>query len=121
MSGAWTTPVDAAAACKARISSAISKRSCPPTEYSITRCGMSLLCNLSCGHSSCDFTESAASLSSWHGEVLESVFRGARRTLRVRTGAGELRIEVPALAHPEVGETIEIGAAKFALWAFAGP
>ena len=59
--------------------------------------------------------------AAWRGEVLESVFRGARRTLRVRTEAGELRIEVPALAHPEVGETIEIGAAKFALWAFAGP
>jgi iron(III) transport system ATP-binding protein len=58
--------------------------------------------------------------AAWRGEVLESVFRGARRTLRVRTQAGELRIEVPALAHPEVGETIEIGAAKFALWAFAG-
>ena len=58
--------------------------------------------------------------AAWRGEVLESVFRGARRTLRVRTEAGELRIEVPALAHPEVGETIEIGAAKFALWAFAG-
>src|SRR5450756_954604 len=43
MSGACTTPVDAAAACKARISSVISKRSCPPMEYSITRCGMSLL------------------------------------------------------------------------------
>jgi len=57
--------------------------------------------------------------AAWRGEVLESVFRGARRTLRVRTGAGELRIEVPALAHPEVGEIIAIGAAKFALWAFA--
>ena len=59
--------------------------------------------------------------AAWRGEVLELVFRGARRTLRVRTEAGELRIEVPALAHPEVGETIEIGAARFALWAFAGP
>jgi iron(III) transport system ATP-binding protein len=47
-----------------------------------------------------------------------TVFRGARRTLRVRTGAGELLIEVPALAHPEVGTTIDIGAAKSALWAF---
>src|ERR1700688_3884902 len=31
--------------------------------------------------------------------------RSGRRTLPVRTEAGELRIEVPALAHPEVGET----------------
>jgi hypothetical protein len=52
------------------------------------------------------------------GEVLNSVFRGARRTLLVRTQAGELRIEVPALTCPKVGETIEIGAAKSALWAF---
>src|SRR4029077_20718987 len=59
--------------------------------------------------------------AAWRGEVLESVFRGARRTLRVRTGAGELRIEVPALAHPEVGATIGIGAARFALWAFPVP
>jgi iron(III) transport system ATP-binding protein len=55
----------------------------------------------------------------WRGEVLQSVFRGARRTLRVRTGAGELVIEVPALAHPQIGTTIDIGAAKSALWAFA--
>ena len=55
----------------------------------------------------------------WRGEVLNSVFRGARRTLLVRTQAGELRIEVPALTRPKVGETIEIGAAKSALWAFA--
>jgi hypothetical protein len=46
-------------------------------------------------------------------------FRGARRTLLVRTQAGELRIEVPVLTRPKVGETIEIGAAKSALWAFA--
>jgi ABC-type Fe3+/spermidine/putrescine transport system ATPase subunit len=57
----------------------------------------------------------------WRGEVLNSVFRGARRTLLVRTPAGELRIEVPALTHPRIGETIEIGAAKSALWAFANP
>ena len=57
----------------------------------------------------------------WRGEVLDSVFRGARRTLLVLTGAGELRIEVPALTQPKVGETIEIGAAKSALWALACP
>jgi ABC-type Fe3+/spermidine/putrescine transport system ATPase subunit len=57
----------------------------------------------------------------WRGEVLNSVFRGARRTLLVRTQAGELRIEVPALTCPKVGETIAIGAAKSALWAFARP
>jgi hypothetical protein len=51
------------------------------------------------------------------GDVLESAFRAARRTVRVRTQAGELRIEVPALARPQVGETIKIGVAKFALWA----
>jgi iron(III) transport system ATP-binding protein len=55
----------------------------------------------------------------WRGEVLDSVFRGARRTLRVLTAAGELRIEVPALTHPRVGETIDIGAARSALWALA--
>jgi hypothetical protein len=53
--------------------------------------------------------------------VLNSVFRGARRTLLVRTQAGELRMEVSALTRPKVGETIEIGAAKSALWAFACP
>jgi iron(III) transport system ATP-binding protein len=57
--------------------------------------------------------------AAWRGEVLDSVFRGARRTLLVRTQAGELRIEVPALTHPKVGETIDIGAARSALWAFA--
>ena len=57
----------------------------------------------------------------WRGEVLNSVFRGARRTLLVRTQAGELRIEVPALTCPKVGETIEIAAAKSALWALACP
>jgi iron(III) transport system ATP-binding protein len=59
--------------------------------------------------------------AAWRGEVLNSVFRGARRTLLVRTLAGELRIEVPALTCPKVGESIEIGAAKSALWAFARP
>jgi hypothetical protein len=57
----------------------------------------------------------------WRGDVLNSVFRGARRTLLVRTQAGELRIEVPALTRPKACETIEIGAAKSALWAFAYP
>lgn len=51
------------------------------------------------------------------GDVLSSVFRGARRTPLVRTQAGELRIEVPALTCPKVGETIEITAARSALWA----
>jgi iron(III) transport system ATP-binding protein len=59
--------------------------------------------------------------AAWRGEVLNSVFRGARRTLLVRTQAGELRIEVPALTCPKVGESIDIGAAKSALWAFARP
>ena len=57
--------------------------------------------------------------AAWRGEVLDSVFRGARRTLRVRTAAGELSLEVPALKHPKVGETIDLGAARSALWAFA--
>jgi hypothetical protein len=52
-------------------------------------------------------------LSSVIGTFKDMVF-GSRST-------GELRIEVPALAHPEVGATIEIGAVRFALWAFAGP
>jgi ABC-type polar amino acid transport system ATPase subunit len=56
--------------------------------------------------------------AAWRGEVLNSVFRGARR---MRTQAGELRIEVPALTRPVVGDTIDIGAAKSALWAFACP
>ena len=33
----------------------------------------------------------------------------------------ELRIEVPALTCPKVGETIDIAAAKSALWALACP
>src|SRR5437868_2168462 len=31
--------------------------------------------------------------AAWRGEVLNSVFRGARRTLLVRTQAGELKVE----------------------------
>jgi hypothetical protein len=37
------------------------------------------------------------------------------------SATGELKIEVRALTHPEVGETTQVGAAKFALWTFAGP
>ncbi|MBR0687784.1 ABC transporter ATP-binding protein [Bradyrhizobium manausense] len=57
--------------------------------------------------------------ATWRGEVVASVFRGARRSLRLRTAAGELNVEVPALTQPAMGEAVEVGAARSALWAFA--
>ncbi len=53
----------------------------------------------------------------WRGEVMASVFRGARRSLRLRTSAGELNVEVPALTNPRPGDIVDVGAAKLALWA----
>jgi iron(III) transport system ATP-binding protein len=55
----------------------------------------------------------------WRGEIMASTFRGARRALRVRTEAGELNMEVPALASPQVGQTVDVYATPSALWAFA--
>jgi iron(III) transport system ATP-binding protein len=57
--------------------------------------------------------------AAWHGEVIASVFRGARRSLRLRTSAGELHFEVPALNEIRLGETVEVEAAKSSLWAIA--
>jgi iron(III) transport system ATP-binding protein len=54
----------------------------------------------------------------WRGEVTASTFRGARRALRVRTSAGELNVESPALASPRLGETIKLGVVDSGLWAF---
>jgi iron(III) transport system ATP-binding protein len=54
----------------------------------------------------------------WRGEVMASTFRGARRALRVRTSAGELNVESPALASPRIGETIKLGVVDSGLWAF---
>ncbi len=55
----------------------------------------------------------------WRGEIVASTFRGARRSLRVRTGAGELNMEVPALASPQIGETVDVYATPSGLWTFA--
>jgi iron(III) transport system ATP-binding protein len=57
--------------------------------------------------------------ATWRGEVIASVFRGARRSLRLRTSAGELHFEVPALTEARVGEMMQIEAARSSLWAVA--
>ena len=53
----------------------------------------------------------------WRGEIVASTYRGARRALRVRTGAGELNMEVPALASARIGETVDVYATPSGLWA----
>jgi hypothetical protein len=52
-------------------------------------------------------------------QMLPRRFGGARRALRGRTGAGELSVEVPALASPQIGETADVYATPSGLWAFA--
>jgi len=55
----------------------------------------------------------------WRGEVVSSVYRGARRSLRLNTTAGELHFEVSALTETRLGEAIQVEAAKSALWLVA--
>lgn len=57
--------------------------------------------------------------AAWRGELISSVYRGARRSLRLRTSAGELHFEVPALTEMRLGEVVQAEAAKSLLWAVA--
>lgn len=57
--------------------------------------------------------------AAWRGEVIASVYRGARRSLRLRTSAGELHFEVPALTDMRLGEVVHVEATKSSLWTVA--
>ncbi len=56
---------------------------------------------------------------SWKGEVTASVFRGAQRSLSVKTAAGPLNVDISAFAHPAVGSNITLVADEAAAWAMA--
>ena len=57
--------------------------------------------------------------ATWRGEVIASVYRGARRSLRLRTTAGELHFEVPALTAARLGDVLQVEAARSTLWIVA--
>ena len=54
---------------------------------------------------------------SWTGEVASSIFRGAQRSLVVKTVAGALNVDTTAFAHPAVGSQVAIVADAAAAWA----
>jgi iron(III) transport system ATP-binding protein len=48
----------------------------------------------------------------WKGKVTHSIFRGARRSLTVRTEHDTLHVEAPALSKVSVGDEVELSVAK---------
>ena len=61
--------------------------------------------------------EAANGGMSWRGEVRSSIFRGAQRSLVVRTIAGDLNVDASAFAHPAIGSNVSIVADPIAAWA----
>ena len=53
----------------------------------------------------------------WTGQVAASIFRGAQRSLVVRTIAGDLNVDTSAFAHPAVGSNVTVVADGAAAWA----
>ena len=53
----------------------------------------------------------------WNGEVAASIFRGAQRSLVVRTAAGDLNVDTSVFAHPAVGSRVTLVADEAAAWA----
>jgi iron(III) transport system ATP-binding protein len=60
---------------------------------------------------------SATAGMSWNGEVASSIFRGAQRSLVVKTVAGALNVDTTAFAHPPVGSQVAVVADAAAAWA----
>jgi hypothetical protein len=59
--------------------------------------------------------DSAASMT-WRGEVTQSIFRGANRSVSVKTTAGVLSLDTASFDPPRVGSTVTVGADQMAAW-----
>ena len=57
----------------------------------------------------------------WSGKVVQSVFRGAKRSLLVEVdGGARLGVETAALGAPAIGDTVTLAVAAGGAWAVAG-
>jgi len=54
---------------------------------------------------------------SWSGRVLESIYRGAQRSITVDAGGRILRFDVPAKQRVTVGQTVPLSVARGEAWA----
>jgi iron(III) transport system ATP-binding protein len=61
--------------------------------------------------------DAAGAGMSWNGEVVSSIFRGAQRSLVVKTAAGALNVDITAFSHPAVGSRVAVVADAAAAWA----
>ncbi len=61
-------------------------------------------------------TDGGASMT-WRGEVTQSIFRGATRSVSVKTSAGVLDLDTSSFSPPLVGETVTVAADQMAAWA----
>ncbi len=59
--------------------------------------------------------DSAASMT-WRGEVVSSIFRGASRSVSVKTAAGALSLDTTSFNPPEVGANVTVAADQMAAW-----
>ena len=56
----------------------------------------------------------------WSGHVVQSIFRGASRSLTVETASGRIGIETPALGAPRIGDTVALCVVATGAWALTG-
>ena len=62
---------------------------------------------------------SGAPAMSWRGEVVSSIFRGANRSIAVKTAAGVLNLDTSAFDPPALGSNVTVAANQSAAWALA--
>ena len=53
----------------------------------------------------------------WHGRVVDSIFRGPRRSIVVDSGGTRLLLETPAMRTAQVGDDVSITASGSSAWA----
>ena len=65
------------------------------------------------------FVDGGAPGMSWQGEVVSSIFRGANRSIAVKTAAGVINLDTTAFNPPAVGSNVTVAADQSAAWALA--
>ena len=65
------------------------------------------------------FVSSGNPSMSWQGEVVQSIFRGANRSVAVKTAAGLLHLDTNTFDPPAVGANVTVAADPTAAWALA--
>ena len=66
------------------------------------------------------FAEAGASAMSWRGEVMQSIFRGASRSVAVKTAAGVLQLDTNTFDAPAPGAQVTVAAEPGAAWVLPG-